>query len=144
MIWANTAISWRIKTIWNAYTDHARWSEWTSIPKSSLVQTGKEHKNGVGAVRKLGPGGPFDAYEEVLVFEPLARMEYTVNKGPLPFRNHLGVVTFTEENGGTRIHWSCTFEAPFSLMGLLMKKVTQFIFDSSLKGLHEFPFGSLE
>ncbi len=132
-----------IETIWLAYTDHARWSEWTSIPKSSLIVEGKDEKNGVGAVRVFGPGGPFDAHEEVLVFEPLKRLEYTVNKGPLPFVNHRGVVQFSEQNGGTKVYWYCTYETRFKFMGKIMEKITQYVFDSSLKGLHDFPFDSI-
>lgn len=132
------------ETIWLAYSDHARWSEWTSIPKTSLFKEGSPDKNGVGCIRRFGPGGPFDAFEEILVFEPNQRLEYTVNKGPLPFVNHRGVVVFTDEekNGtkGTRIHWHCTYETRFALMGKLMEKITQYVFDSSLKGLHKFPF----
>ena len=129
-----------INTIWLAYTDHSRWSEWTSIPKSSIHREGNTEKNGVGAVRKLGPGGPFDAYEEITVFEANKRMEYKVTKGPLPFIDHQGVVVFTEENGGTRIRWHCTYKTRFSFVGAMMKKITQYVFDSSLKGLHTFPF----
>ncbi|MBT4520493.1 MAG: SRPBCC family protein [Halieaceae bacterium] len=133
-----------IETIWLAYTDHARWSEWTSIPKSSLFKEGSEDKNGVGAVRKLGPGGPFSAYEEILAFEPQKRLEYTVYKGPLPFINHRGIVNFSEENGGTRIEWQCTYEAKLRFIGKLMQKITQSVFDSALKGLHGFPFDSIK
>jgi len=132
------------ETIWLAYTDHARWSEWTSIPKTSLFKEGSPDKNGVGCIRRFGPGGPFDAFEEVLVFEPNSRLEYRVNKGPLPFVNHRGIVIFSDEmkdgKKGTRIHWHCTYETRFALMGKLMEKITQYVFDSSLKGLHNFPF----
>lgn len=132
------------RTLWLAYTDHARWSEWTSIPKSTLIKEGNEEKNGLGAVRKLGPGGPFDAHEEILVFQANELMEYTVNKGPLPFINHRGVVKFSDENNGTRITWHCTYETRLSFIGKIMEKITQYVFDSSLKGLHNFPFETIE
>jgi len=120
--------------LWDVYTDHESWKIWTLIPVSKLVEIGSDHKNGVGAVRKVGLPGIY-AYEKVTLFNPCERMEYTVIKGGLPFKTHHGVVLFEEEEAGCRITWYCTFEAKMAFLAPMMKLITRFIYTSSLKGL---------
>ena len=130
------------EVLWSVYTDHARWKEWTFMATTFLEKEGSPDKNGVGAIRVFGAGKQFSAYEEITLFEPCERMEYKVIKGGLPFKNHHGVVIFEEEGEGTRIRWSCSFEARIWGTGPMMKFITQKVFRSSLDGLKKFPFDS--
>lgn len=127
------------KSLWNAYTNHENWKAWTIVTQSFLEQEGADNRNGVGAIRQLGPGWVFNAREEITFFdEDTGRLEYKVIGGPLPFKDHHGVVLFKEVNGGTRIDWYCTFESKVVGTTWAMKRVTQFVYDSSLRGLYNY------
>ncbi len=126
--------------VWDVYTDHAGWSAWARIAPSKLIREGAPDRNGTGAVRRLGPG-PAAADEEVIDFEPPKRMTYTVIRGLLPIRNHLGEVTFEPDGDGTLVVWRCRFESTLPLVGGLIQKVVTGIFRAALEGLarHRFP-----
>ncbi len=120
-----------IEKVWDVYTDHARWSEWSGMPGSRLVREGTPDRNGVGAVRAFAGG----TREEVLSFEPPKRMTYTVFAGIMPIGNHLGEVDLEPDGGGTRITWRCRFESRIpGLGGLLRRFITRF-FENALRGL---------
>lgn len=131
-----------VEQLWDIYTDHAGWKNWTFMSTTYLDKEGTDHKNGVGAVRVFGNANA-KAYEEVTLFEPHSRMEYRVTKGGLPFKNHLGIVQFSNNasstgNDSSSIYWSCTFDPKIPGTGWLMRRITQYVFDSSLKGLQKF------
>jgi uncharacterized protein YndB with AHSA1/START domain len=117
--------------VWDVYTDHARWSEWSGFPGSRLVREGESDRNGRGAVRAFAGG----VREEVLDFEPAKRMTYTVVGGPFPIRNHLGEVTFEPDGGGTRVVWRCRFEPKVPLTGGLLRRFIAGSFRRALAGL---------
>jgi uncharacterized protein YndB with AHSA1/START domain len=123
-----------VDAVWRRYTDHARWNEWAGVGRSRLVRAGHDERNGVGAVRALGPP-PFAASEEVLEFEPPRRMVYTVRRGPLPMRGHRGEVVFEERGATTRVVWRCTFESALPGLGPLMRLAVTRVFRGALEGL---------
>lgn len=130
-----------IEKLWSIYTDHANWKQWTFMTTTYLDKEGAEEKNGVGAIRVFG-NAKAHAYEEVTLFKPHQRMEYKVIKGGLPFKNHHGIVEFSSDeanpNSQSSIYWYCTFDPKIPGTGWLLKRITQFVFDSSLKGLQKF------
>jgi uncharacterized protein YndB with AHSA1/START domain len=128
------------QAVWDVYTDHAGWQEWAGVGSSRLSREGEPERNGVGAVRALGPG-PLAAYEEVLEFEPPKRMTYRVLRGGIPMRNHLGEVRFEPDGEGTRVVWTCRFESRLPLMGGIFQRIVTRVFRQALDGLakHAFP-----
>ena len=122
------------KTLWEVYTDHQSWKKWTIMPCSELVKTGIPHKNGTGAIRRLGLPGIY-AYEEITLFKPYQKMEYRVIKGGLPFKNHHGVVSIEDHGHYSRIFWHCRFDSKIPGLGPLFKLITIFIYRSSIAGL---------
>jgi uncharacterized protein YndB with AHSA1/START domain len=128
------------QAVWDVYTDHAGWEEWAGVGRSRLSSQGQPERNGVGAVRALGPG-PLAAYEEVLEFEPPKRMTYRVLHGGIPVRNHLGEVRFEPDGDGTRVVWTCRFESRVPLMGGVFRRIVTRVFRQALDGLakHAFP-----
>ncbi len=126
--------------VWDAYTDHSGWNEWAGIRRSTLEIEGQPHKNGSGAVRCLGSFG-FNALEKVVDFDPPRRMTYSVFKGGLPMRNHLGEIILEPDGDHTRLTWNCRFDSRVPGLGWLMKLYVMYFFRSALNGLakHSFP-----
>lgn len=128
------------QAVWDVYTDHAGWQKWAGVGSSRLTRAGEPERNGVGAIRALGPQ-PFSAYEEVLSFEPPKRMTYRVLRGGIPIRNHLGEVRFEPDGDGTRVVWTCRFEPRVPLLGGVFQRIITRVFRQALDGLakHAFP-----
>jgi uncharacterized protein YndB with AHSA1/START domain len=126
--------------VWDVYTDHAGWSAWAGFKRSRLQVEGAPEKNGVGAVRVLGTG-PVDAVEEVLEFEPPKRMTYTIVRGGLPMKNHLGEVVFEPDGDGTLVTWRCRFDSGIPGLGGALRVMVRRVFRTALDGLarHAFP-----
>lgn len=129
-----------VEDVWKVYTDHAGWSEWAGISRSSLEVEGSPDRNGTGAVRVLASGG-FAAREEIFDFDPPERMTYRLSSGPLPMKNHRGEVHFQRENGGTRVVWRCRFDSRVPGLGGVLGFIVTRVFRTALDGLaeHSFP-----
>jgi len=121
-------------TLWEIYTTYDHWNKWAGFSTSKMHKDGSETKYGTGAVRCLGSMG-INAYEEIFEFEPKNRFTYTVLRGGLPMKSHLGEVVFHEENNTTELTWNCQFEAPIPFLGIFMKPFITIIFKRALKGL---------
>lgn len=131
-----------VQSVWDRYTDHARWSEWAGLGPSRLLRAAEGDPNGVGAVRALGPGR-FAAVEEVLEFEPPRRMVYALRRGPLPMKNHRGEVLFEDRGGETHVVWRCGFESRIPGVGWLLRLAVTRVFRGALAGLaREFRAGA--
>jgi len=129
-----------LQAVWDIYTDHSGWSEWAGVHRSTLEVQGHPHKNGSGAVRCLGSFG-VNAYEKIVDFEPPVKMTYTVLKGGLPMKNHLGEIVLEPAGGKTRLTWTCTFDSKIPGLGWLFRRYINYFFRSALDGLakHSFP-----
>jgi len=120
--------------VFDIYTDHARWSEWSGMLASRLEHPGRPHPNGPGALRVLGPRG-FEAREEILHWDPPRRMTYRLVRGGLPLRDHEGEVRFEPDAGGTRVVWRCRFEPRIPGTGPLLRALVARFFRRALDGL---------
>ena len=119
------------QVVWDVYSDHGSWSEWSGFPGSKLVRPGERDRNGTGAVRAFAGG----VREEVLDFEPPKRMTYTVVGGPFPIKNHIGEVSLEPDGDGTRLVWRCHFEPKIPLTGRLLQYFVAQSFRRALAGL---------
>ena len=80
------------------------------------VKDGQGDVNGLGSVRRLGPG-PLAFEETIVTFEPNTRIEYTVTRGS-PIKNHLGTVDLSDAaKGGTAIDYVIRFEPKIPCTG---------------------------
>jgi hypothetical protein len=127
------AVEGSLQETWDVYTDHAGWKNWSGLRHSSLEKEGAEDRNGAGAVRSLGSYG-FNAFEEILDFNPPERMTYRVVKGGLPMKNHLGEVLFEPDGPGTRVTWRCRFDSGIPGTGWFMRLYVAWFFRSALEG----------
>lgn len=124
------------RAVWDVYTDHASWAEWSGVRAARIAREGDPAPNGSGCVRVLGPG-PFAAHEEILDFEPPRRMTYRIVGGRVPLRDHFGEVTLAPEGEGTRIVWRCRFESKLPGLGGLLRAMITRLFSGVLDGLAE-------
>ena len=120
--------------VWARYTDHASWSQWAGFGPATVVRPGVPAPNGVGAVRRVGPG-PFAAEEEVVAFEAPRRMAYRLVGGAAPIRDHLGEVEFHPDGAGTRVVWRVRCAPTVPGTGRVVAAALRFIFTRVLAGL---------
>ena len=86
-----------VEEVWARLADHENIGDWFCY-KGKLVQTGKEHRGGVGAKRELTRFGE-KVIEEVVAFEPLRRLDYRLRSGA-PLRFHYGRIELTPTADG--------------------------------------------
>lgn len=122
------------QAVWDVYTDHAGWSEWSGFQRSWLEVEGTPDRNGTGAVRAFG-NGPVRVFEEVREFQPPKRMTYSLLRGGIPLKNHLGEVVFEPDGEGTRVVWRCRFDSGIPGLGPLFRLVITQVFRRALRGL---------
>ncbi len=75
------------------------------------LRDGEGERNGVGSVRqlKIGPLAPFE--ETVTEFVAPQRIVYRITRGG-PLRGHVGTMTFTPADGGTRFVYDIRIASP--------------------------------
>jgi uncharacterized protein YndB with AHSA1/START domain len=102
-------------------SDHERFLRGGGF-KCRLVTTGREDRNGVGAVREvIATGSTFT--EEVIEFDPPRHYAYIVRTligpvgRPTPFTHERGWIDLTPEGGKTRVDWQSRFGMPIPIVG---------------------------
>ena len=111
-----TVVDAPIDTVWQVVADHEGMGEWGPGLHATLLKRGADHRNGVGAVRKLTSTLPAPAIvEEITAFDPPHRLDYRATSG-VPLRNYGGSVELRSAAGGTEIAY--TISADRRLPGL--------------------------
>jgi carbon monoxide dehydrogenase subunit G len=76
----------------------------------------EDHSNegeGIGMVRRLVMAGGVEVRERLEAHDDAARsFSYSILGGAMPVQNYLGTVTVTPTEGGCRVDWGATFDAP--------------------------------
>lgn len=128
------------RRVWDVYTDHVSWQDWSSIGTVRLDKEGVPAPNGVGCVRVISRGG-VSAFEEIVSWEPPSRMTYRVVRGGLPMRNHLGEVEFSDRDGGrTLVVWRCRFDSKIPGLGPIFRVIVRKVFRDTLNALAKYEF----
>jgi uncharacterized protein YndB with AHSA1/START domain len=73
-----------------------------------------QEPNGLGSVRRLKVG-PVAFEETITGFEKDRRIEYRITKGAF-MKHHLGVMRFSEHQGGTRLDYTIEVESKIPLL----------------------------
>lgn len=108
-----------IEHVFAHFADH-HWFVRLFGGRCRVVAPGAEHPNGVGSVRRIGVG-PLSLDETIVAFEPGARIDYQVTRGPL--RDHLGQIEFREEGGQVVVDYHIRFEGRPGFVGPALKKL---------------------
>lgn len=106
-----------IEAAFNMLTDHANYKLYPGINGSQLLKSGREERNGLGAVREIKVSGA-KLQEEIVKFDRNRLMEYRVIEAK-PFRivHPLGRMVFSEVEGKTRVKWTSEFSVQVPLIG---------------------------
>jgi uncharacterized protein YndB with AHSA1/START domain len=125
-----------IEDVFAALSDHANYSQFKGVDKSTLIVEGKEDKNGLGAVREIIAGGA-NLHEEIVAYEPPYKLGYKIIKSkPLPYNHELGEVTLKEQDGKTHVTWRSVGHISIFLLGSLY-------FDKQVQNVGSRAFGSI-
>jgi len=73
------------------------------------VKDGQGEPNGLGSVRRMGPG-PLSFDETIVTFDKPSRIEYQVTRGS-PIKNHLGSISFMSVGETTQVDYVIRFDA---------------------------------
>lgn len=120
--------------VWRTYTDHVEF--WSFMGSAKIERKGDDDPNGTGCIRVLGRGR-LAAREEILDFEPPARLTYRVLEGSPPITNHLGEVFFEEEGNGTRVVWRARFGCTIPGLGFGLRFVVRRVFERAVRHLEQ-------
>src|SRR4030095_15050647 len=93
--------------VWHLLVDATAWSDWSRIPRAEREREGTPSPDGVGSIRRLGPGR-MASREEVVAFDPPRHFAYVLLSG-LPVRVYRAGVEITPDGSGTLIAWRATF-----------------------------------
>lgn len=113
-------------------SEHENLSTIFAPARVSRVRDGNTSRNGVGSVRLVHiPLAP--AVEEtVTAFKENELVEYRITN-TAPIRNHLGVMRFYPFQGGSRLHYTITFEGRLPLIGSVVRRGLEFSIRKGLK-----------
>jgi hypothetical protein len=93
--------------VWDLLVDANAWSAWSRIPRAEREREGTPPPDGVGSIRRLGPGR-FASREEVVAFEPTRHFAYILLSG-LPVERYRADVQLSADGDGTLITWRARF-----------------------------------
>ncbi|WP_412973285.1 SRPBCC family protein [Glaciecola sp. MF2-115] len=133
-----------IAEVFKILSDHANYSQFKGIDKSSLIKQGATDINGVGAVREIKAAGA-TLHEEIVAYEPPFLLGYKIiHAKPLPYDHKLGEVKLSEVEGKTHVHWRSQGHIPIPVLGDLyfdkqIQKGGQRAFGSILKFIDNMP-----
>lgn len=102
------------EAVFDAITDHRRYSDYTPIRRAELEREGDTEPNGEGAIRALHLVGP-PMRERVIAYERPRLFSYELISG-LPVRDHVGTVTIDPAGSGSLVTYQVetTPTIPFS------------------------------
>lgn len=124
-----------ITQVFDVLSDHANYKRFKVIETSRLLNPGKDHQNGVGAIRAVSLGKVL-LHEEIVKFaHPQNNEEQTtaclgykiIYSKPLKFDHELGEITLTaNSNNQTHVRWQSKGRIAFPILGpLFMDKQAQ-------------------
>lgn len=103
-----------VETVFEHFADH-EWLIGLFGMRCRRVQEGQLEPNGLGSVRQIG-FGPLAFDETTIVYEPHAKIDYTITRGS-PLKNHLGQIRL-ESEGINRTRYRYTIVLDGKLPGI--------------------------
>lgn len=106
----DTVISAPRDTVYKLFTERDSLNPYLPI-NFTLERPGSTERSGVGARYLVGLGG-VGVTEETTALVPGERMEYAIVAGA-PVKRHVGIITFADAEGGTRVSYRMESELKF-------------------------------
>jgi hypothetical protein len=116
----------RLEHVFAFISDHERFLRGPGM-SCHLSKEGKDHRNGVGAVREIrAPGSIFT--EEIVEFDPPRRFAYVVRTvaGPVALLapvHDRGWMEFSADGETTRVDWHSRFRTPIPFAGWALERL---------------------
>ena len=99
------------------------------------IRDGKTELNGVGSVRRIGPG-PLGIEETVTAMVENESIDYRITRGGFPLKNHRGRIEFSQSaEGGSRADWTIEFDSHLPIAGNVLGFVLKHVIGRGLKRL---------
>ena len=125
-----------IEDVFAQLSDHANYSQFKGIDKSSVIQPGDVTKNGLGAVREIVSSAG-TLHEKIVAFEPPFLLGYKIiYSKPLPYKHELGEIQLNEQDGKTLVVWRSQGKIAIPILGPLY-------FDKQIQKHGSRAFGSI-
>jgi uncharacterized protein YndB with AHSA1/START domain len=125
-----------IADVFKMLSDHANYSQFKGVDKSSLIKEGTSDRNGLGAVREIQAAGA-TLHEEIVAFDPPHLLSYKIiYSKPLPYDHEFGEVKLSEVEGKTHVHWRSKGHIAIPLLG-------NWYFDKQIEKGGQRAFGSI-
>jgi len=123
-----------LSDLFAALADHNNLGKVFGVPVRR-IRDGQTEPNGVGSVRKIGPG-PLGIEETVTALEPNESIDYRITRGGFPLKNHRGHIEFSERaGGGSRADWTIEFDSALPVAGSVLGFVLKQAISMGLKRL---------
>lgn len=118
------------EAVFNHFADHEKFARIFG-GACVRVKDGSDEPNGLGSVRRIGPGAlAFD--ETIVAFERPRRIDYAITRGS-PLKNHLGQIRFLKTPDGTRVDYSIQFESKVPLLGYVVAAALKAAYRKGIK-----------
>ena len=105
--------------VFELFADRENYRRLVGPVGATLVQPGRDTRQGEGAVHKLGVG-PIGISEKIVSVDAGHSFTYRAVT-PLPVRHYIGIVDFHDDPKGTRVDYTLDVEAAVPLPGPVMK-----------------------
>ena len=123
------------EAIFERLQNHAEYQRFRSIDASQMLVEGREHANGVGAMRELR-AGPVVFREEITHYEPPVRLDYLIRECNVPIRHEYGSIQLSMlEPGRTLVTWESKFKLGIPLLGTLLAPVAAWSGERAFRGI---------
>jgi uncharacterized protein YndB with AHSA1/START domain len=119
--------------VWRLLVDATAWKLWSRVSPAEREREGVPAPDGVGSIRRLGPGR-FASREEVVVFDPPHHFAYVLLSG-LPVREYRADVQLSADGDGTLIAWRGRFVAKWPGTGAALELFLRLMLTGFARGL---------
>lgn len=106
-----------IEAVFESISVHARYSRFSGVSESRLLETGQDEPNGAGALRLIVTAG-IRLKERIGRFERPYHMAYQIESSvPLPIKHDGGEITLKKEGSKTHVLWVSKGHVPIPFLG---------------------------
>lgn len=109
-----------IDEVWARVIDYPGYARFPHVKAARVVEVGKDHPAGVGALRELTING-ITFRERIVEFRPPCVLAYRITESrPIRIVHDIGRIELSETKSGTHLHWETTFTVGVPLVGGLL------------------------
>ena len=130
------------QVLWDRVSNHDGTADWVKrwVKRVEVHRPGIEDRNGVGAIRGLKVTGWPEMKEQVVLFEPTHKFQYSLISGLPQVTNHLGEVSVTRlDDDRSEVAWKVNLEFnpwnPLSWSGPVLVRLLKWVFQGGLEQL---------